>query len=55
MYKGFKTNRKQTKVSTSDTVKNYNHSKSELESDSNSTSINLGTFVFFTLYLHSSK
>ena len=47
MYRGFKTNRVKILVSTLDTVKNYNNSKSELESDSNSTSINLGIFVFF--------
>ena len=56
MYGEFKTNRKEIKdTSTSDTVKNGNHSNSELESDSTARSINLGIFVFFILYLHSSK
>ena len=31
------------------------YSESEPESSPNSTSINLGIFFFFTLYLHSSK
>ena len=35
--------------------KNYNYSESELESGSNSESINSGIFIFFILYLNSSK
>ena len=35
--------------------KNYNYSEWELESNSNWNSINSGIFIFFILYLHSSK